>query len=68
MTAFRVDIAKPVQMQSLHEVLCSNVAHRARDVFDAIQTLCVSLKSQGYPVARMFRSKDMRRWCRERDI
>ena len=68
------DLKKPMEFQVLRFVIPLE-KHRGREVLEAVQEIYVTLKSWGMPLSRIhsdrakeFRTKPLRKWCRERDV
>ena len=65
------DLQRPMEFQTLRFV----VPLENHNILEAVQDLYISLRAAGYPLARIhsdrakeFRTKQLRRWCRDRDI
>ena len=68
------DLTKPMEWQTLRFAIPLK-GRQARETMEAIQDVCVYLRANGFPVARLhsdrakeFRTKALHRWCLERDI
>ena len=68
------DLQKPMEFQTLRFVVPLE-NHKGKDILEAVQDLYISLRASGYPLARIhsdrakeFRTKQLRKWCRDRDI
>ncbi|CAE7207045.1 unnamed protein product [Symbiodinium natans] len=72
------DIDEYLGQEEVDEVLRFAVPlakHKGADILAAVQDLYIYLRANGFPLARIhsdrareFRTKQLRRWCRERDI
>ena len=68
------DLKKPMEFQVLRFAIPME-KHRGREILEAVQEIYVTLKSWGMPLSRIhtdrakeFRTKSLRKWCRERDV
>ena len=68
------DLNKPQEFQVLRFAV-PLAKHKGADILAAVQDLYIYLRANGFPLARIhsdrareFRTKQLRRWCRERDI
>ncbi|CAE7351139.1 unnamed protein product [Symbiodinium natans] len=68
------DLNKPQEFQVLRFAV-PLAKHKGADILAAVQDLYIYLRANGFPLARIhsdrareFRTKQLRKWCRERDI